>query len=272
MRQETFLNYRRFKWLWITVAALVALTGIYAVNCPVGGRSGGTTLGYTYGTLAALGIVWLMAFGLRKRSYRSSLGTVEGWLAAHVWIGLGLLLLVPLHAAFSFGCNVHTLAYLLMVVTIVSGIWGAANYSTLSGRITAHRGGVKDEVVVERIGDLEAQAEQLCRGKSDAFLRLYNDLCAPFKPSLAWILLKSRQPEVDAAAASARLSSLPDAERPDAVTMIGFLDQRLDMLRGLAEQARIKALLKIWLYVHVPVSFALCVALAVHIFSVLYLW
>ena len=86
------------------------------------------------------------------------------------------------------------------------------------------------------------------------------------------ILLKSRQPEVDAAAASARLSSLPDAERPDAVTMIGFLDQRLDMLRGLAEQARIKALLKIWLYVHVPVSFALCVALAVHIFSVLYLW
>ncbi len=272
MSQETFLNYRRFKWLWITAAALVVLTIIYAVDRPIGGRNGGTAVGYTYGTLAALGIVWLMAFGLRKRSYRSSLGTLEGWLAAHVWIGLGLLLLVPLHSGFSFSCNVHTLAYLLMVVTIVTGIWGAANYSTLSARISAHRGGAKDELVVERIQDLSDQAEQLCRGKSEAFLKLYNEFCVPFKPSLGWILLRSRQPKVDASAASGMLSGVAEGERADAVSMIGLLDQRLDMLRSLAEQARIRALLRVWLYVHVPVSFALCVALVVHIFSVFYLW
>ncbi len=270
MHQDTFLNYRRFKWLWITAAALVAMLVLYVVDNPLGGRSGGSLLGYAYGILAAVGIVWLMAFGLRKRSYHSSLGTLEGWLAAHVWIGIGLLLVVPLHAAFSFGCNVHTLAYVLMVLTILTGIWGAVNYSTLSGRITAHRGGAKDELLVERVDELQQQAGQLCAGKSDAFVRLYNEFCAPFKPSLAWMLFTSRQPVVDKKAAREMLSRLEGAEHTDAVAMIGLLDQRLDMLRELAEQARIKALLKLWLYVHVPASFALCVALIAHILSVLY--
>lgn len=271
MYQQTFLNYRRFKWLWITIAALVALFALYLIDKPIGGRSGGSLLGYAYGILAAVGIVWLMAFGLRKRAYHSSLGTLEGWLAAHVWIGIGLLLVVPLHAAFSFGCNVHTLAYVLMVLTILTGIWGAVNYSTLSGRITSHRGGAKDELLVERVDELEQQAGQLCAGKSDAFVRLYNEFCAPFRPSFAWMVLRSRQPSVDKNAAREMLSRLEGAEHTEAVAMIGLLDQRLDMLRELAEQARIKALLKLWLYVHVPVSCALCVALVAHIVSVLYL-
>ena len=51
-----------------------------------------------------------------------------------------------------------------------------------------------------------------------------------------------------------------------------YVKERLDMVRTLVEQARIKALLKVWLYVHVPVAFALCVALAIHIFSVFFFW
>lgn len=271
MQAQTFVNYRRFKWLWITAAALIVLLVLYLIDRPIGGRSGGTLLGYSYGIMAALGIVWLMMFGLRKRAYHSSLGTLEGWLAAHVWIGIWLLLVVPLHSAFSFGCNVHTLAYVLMVLTIVSGIWGAVNYSTLSGRITAHRGGAKDELVIEGMDDLQRQALQLCAGKSAAFVRLYNEFCVPFKPSLAWMLLKSRQPLVNKNAARAMLSQLEGSEHADGVAMIGFLDQRIEMLREITEQARIKALLKIWLYVHVPVACALCVALAAHILAVLYL-
>ena len=53
--------------------------------------------------------------------------------------------------------------------------------------------------------------------------------------------------------------------------MLGMLDYKRSILSGLIEQARIKALLKIWLYVHVPVSVVLCVALAVHIFAVFFL-
>jgi hypothetical protein len=35
---------------------------------------------------------------------------------------------------------------------------------------------------------------------------------------------------------------------------------------------RIKALLEVWLYVHVPATFALLAALTAHIISVFYYW
>ena len=35
-------------------------------------------MGYTFGVISALGIVWLMLFGMRKRAYASTIGTVQG--------------------------------------------------------------------------------------------------------------------------------------------------------------------------------------------------
>jgi hypothetical protein len=269
---ETFLNYRRFRWLWITLGALVLSVLIYCVDSPPGGRNGGTIVGYTFGVVATLAIVWLMVYGLRKRAYASSLGTVEGWLAAHVWIGLGLLLLVPLHAGFSFGLNVHTLAYVCMVVTILSGVWGAANYATLAGKITAHRGGAKDLTLVEQIQALAIQIDQLCAAKSEQFLALFNRFDFSFKPGLRSLLKWAEIPTVDHVAAGQMMSGIPVEEKGDAITLLGLMDQRADLARTLLEQARIKALLKIWLYIHVPVSVALCVSLAIHILSVFFFW
>jgi len=268
--QETFISYKRFRWLWITAVGLLVCTTMYALNSPVGGNNGGTALGYAFGTIAALGIALLMAYAARKRAYRSSLGTVEGWLAAHVWIGIGLILLVPLHSGFSFGLDVHTTAYVLMVGTIATGIWGAVNYSRLSGKITAHRGGATDATMLERIGELGKQAEALCAGKSEAFLQVYNAFDVALDLSLWSIIVKERHPSVNQKAAAVMLSVISDAEQRDAIAMIGLLDQRLDLIRSLLEQARIKALLKLWLYTHIPLSCALCVALAIHIVVVLF--
>ena len=271
MVQENFITYRNFKWLWFTLIALLLCTVVYIVDTPVGGPNGGTTGGYTFGIISTIGVIWLMAYGIRKRAYGSSLGTVEGWLAAHVWIGIGLLLLVPLHAGFSFGVNVHTLAYVSMVLTIVSGIWGAANYAVLSGRITAHRGGVKDLALIEQIGALNEQIEGLCVQKSEQFLALLNRFDLPFKVGLRALLKLTKLPVFDQQIVAALLTEIPESERNDAVGMLGMLDYKRSILSGLIEQARIKALLKIWLYVHVPVSVVLCVALAVHIFAVFFL-
>lgn len=272
MNQETFVNYKHYRWLWFTLVALLACLAVYLIDSPPGGRNGGTVVGYTFGGIATLAIVWLMAYGLRKRSYRSAIGTVEGWLAAHVWIGIGLLLLVPLHSGFSFGLNVHTLAYVLMVLTIVTGIWGVANYSTLSGKITAHRGESKDGVIVEQLDALSEQIEKLCANKSEAFLAILNRFDFTFRPGLWSLLRLTAVPTVDQSVASSLMQSLADGERSDAIAMLGALDQKSDLARRLLEQSRIKALLKVWLYVHVPVSVGLCVALAIHILSVFYLW
>ncbi len=272
MNDETFINYRNYRWMWGTIGALLLSLVVYVMNEPAAGRSGGSALGYVYGVVATLAIIWLMAYGLRKRSYRSSLGTVQGWLAAHIWIGIGLLFFVPLHSAFSFGLNVHTAAYLFMVLTIVTGIWGVANYATLSGKIQAHRGGAKDEALIEQIDTLTERIERLCAGKSEQFLALFNRFDFSFRPGFRALLRMYAIPVVEQPVVSAMLRTIPEMEREDAITMVGTLDQRSDLARLIIEQSRIKALLRVWLYFHVPVSVALCVTLAIHILSVFFLW
>jgi hypothetical protein len=258
--------------MWGTIGALLLSLVAYVINEPAAGRSGGSALGYAYGVIATLAIIWLMAYGLRKRSYRSSLGTVQGWLAAHVWIGIGLLFFVPLHSAFSFGLNVHTAAYLFMVLTIVTGMWGVANYATLSGKIQAHRGGAKDEALIEQIDTLTERIDRLCAGKSEQFLALLNRFDFSFQPGFRALLRMHSIPTVEQPVVSEMLRAIPEMERDDAITMVGTLDQRSDLARLIIEQSRIKALLRVWLYFHVPVSVALCVTLAIHILSVFFLW
>jgi hypothetical protein len=269
---DTFINYKRFRWLWITLTFLCLATVVYVLDRPPGGRNGGTFVGYVYGTIAAALVVWLMAYGLRKRAYSSNLGTLQGWLAAHVWIGIGLLLLVPLHSGFSFGINVHNLAYVAMAITIVSGIWGAANYATLSGKITAHRGGASDSAILEQVFDLTQQIERVCAAKSEAFLAILNRFDFTFTPGLKSLLRITPIPAVDHISAGTMVADLPEGERGDAINLLGLMDRRADLTRALLEQVRIKALLKIWLFVHVPASVVLCVALAIHIISVFFFW
>ena len=43
--------------------------------------------------------------------------------------GLSLIVIVTLHTGFQFGWNVHTLAYGLMLLVIVSGIFGIVVYA-----------------------------------------------------------------------------------------------------------------------------------------------
>jgi len=64
------------------------------------------------------------ALRIRKRSFRSTIGTAIGWLSAHVYLGLAALLIATLHSGMHFGRNVHTVAYVLMCLVTLSGCWG----------------------------------------------------------------------------------------------------------------------------------------------------
>ena len=122
MIHVNILRFREVRYAWWALGLLALSIAIYATQ---GGRvrpGGGTWQGYVLGTIGALLIVWLTMLGVRRRRYRSTLGSVEGWTSAHVWLGLALLPVATLHCAGLFGWNVHTLAYALMCVVIVSGI------------------------------------------------------------------------------------------------------------------------------------------------------
>jgi len=75
---QSFLSYRRKQYLWIAVALCGLSIAAYLVHRPRSSPNGGTWLGYTLGTIGAVLILWLTALGIRKRSYKSRLGTVQG--------------------------------------------------------------------------------------------------------------------------------------------------------------------------------------------------
>src|ERR1039457_5772782 len=128
MYQDNILSYNNFRYLKWSLILIVICVGLYLADMPPLRQGGGTWLGYTLGSLGAAIIAWLMFFGLRKRGYKSNLGAVRGWLSAHVYLGLSLVVISTLHAAFHFGWNIHTVAYVLAIAVVLSGLWGVVIY------------------------------------------------------------------------------------------------------------------------------------------------
>ena len=78
MRHYSILEYASFRWFKAAIALVAMASAAYLWHEPPLKPYGGTWLGYTLGTVGAILIVWLMAYGIRKRRYASTVGTVQG--------------------------------------------------------------------------------------------------------------------------------------------------------------------------------------------------
>lgn len=249
------------------------LTCIYLLDDPIGLPSGGSILGYAYGGIATAGILYLMYYGMRKRSYFSSRTTLLGILSAHSWIGISLLLIVPLHSAFSFGLNIHTLAYLLLCSVVFSGIWGSYLYLKLPQQLSSQRGGSKIKDLLAQLKTIEneikkksekiakEQLEQIPELKQIGVLPSIIKSC--FAPSET-INYKERYAKI--------LSECDEAGQEKMLYFITLFAKRAEILSKLKSEVRIQTMLRLWLYLHLPLSFAMLAAVAIHIFCVFYNW
>ena len=294
---QTILSYRGSRYLWWSVALCAGAILAYALDNPALPPNGGTWLGYTLGTISALLIVWLMWFGIRKRRYRSSSGTAAGWLSAHVYLGLSLIVLATLHTGFQFGWNVHTLAYVLMMLVIFSGIYGVYCYLHFPTLMTDNRGESSPDSLIRQIQDIDRQALVLASEinpethervlKSIQRTRLGGsvfDIVFGSKKSddlqglvqeAKYQQEKMEQRDVDSTMAfmASRIAKESD---DSGATMLQLTDLLIGQKERLVEQLRrdmqLKAYLDLWLYIHVPLSFALLAALIAHIVSVFFYW
>ena len=274
MRKETILNYKNFLWLWISIGLCILCTILYVLDDPIGGPNGGTYLGYALGTLGTIIILYLTWYGIRKRSYYSKLTTLKGVLASHIWLGLTLILIVPLHSGFSFGWNVHTLTYALMLGTIISGVWGVYLFRTYPFLLYSQRGGASASQLAASLYALNQELLNFINNKdrqlSKEFTDLIRRLDENLKVSFFNLFLKNRLKPIENEAMSDIVGELPRDEQSEALNLLKIIDRKRQVVKQLQEEAFAQNLIRGWLYLHLPVSIGLIVALAIHIFSVFY--
>ena len=283
-QNQSILAYKRARYLKLALWFCALAIAVYIWHEPPAvyiKPYGGTWLGYTLGTIAAVLIVWLMWLGIRKRRYRSNLGSVQGWTSAHVYLGTSLIIIATLHSAFEFGWNIHTLAYALMIIVILSGFFGVYAYLRYPEMMTGNLAGETLESLLLKIADLDRKCRKLALDLPDEInhivlkatrakprelgaggsmrqqITAINAFC-PTRAACDALLRVGGKLTIEQARINGQL--LSEMTRKSALT---------DRVR---RDLRYRALMRIWLFLHVPLSFALLAALTAHIISVFYFW
>lgn len=275
---ESFMRHARYRWLKVALGLCILATGAFLALLLLTDfrlqHAGGTWLGYTLGTVGAMLIVWLTFLGLRKRAITEGYWLLKGWTSAHVYLGLSLLVIVTLHTGFQFGWNIHTLAYSLMVIVILSGIVGVIMYVRLPRQLSENRAETTQKQMLEIIRSLDSrllEAAQPLDKKQTAIVRLSlekTDIAGGF-----WRRITNSHRNCGTRKALKRLGRIRTADRGETYHHVAELLARKDaILKRARRQIQIKALLEVWLYVHVPFTFALLAALTAHIVSVFFYW
>jgi len=274
---ESFLAHKGMRWLKVSaVLSLVTIVGYLFADAEPR-PNGGTWYGYTLGTIGAGLIVWLALLGVRKRAMTEGRWSLKAWTSAHVYLGLSLIVIATLHTGFQLGWNVHTLAYALMMLVIISGVYGIAVYALLPQQLSGNRREMTQAQMVEALAaldrQLEAAAQPLGRDEADLVIAALEQ--DPFSPGVVARLsgrYRNCRTEQALETFAGPMDGVADALDPEHERVVVLLRKRDAQLEQIRRHMRLKAMLEVWLYVHVPLTVALLAALTAHIVSVFYYW
>ncbi len=294
---DSILDYRSFRYLWISLILSIGSITAYLWHDPIGVPNGGSWLGYTLGTVGALLILWLLWFGIRKRRYASGSSSARGWLSAHVYLGTTLILVAFLHAGFQVGWNIHTLALVLMLLVIFSGFFGVYAYLRYPSLMTRNRADSTRTAMLAEIRELDQQtlqiADKVDKSIHDAILgsiqntRLGGSVWAQLRAhddggvALAKLKKAVSTPEKEGKSKSGQTmvmmvdflaNQASDAQSEQLRRLIDLVSRKRALATRVARDIQLQALMEIWLYVHVPLSLGLLGALTAHVLSVFFYW
>jgi len=295
MMYQSFLVYGKARYLFQAASVTALAVVLFVLHQSPEGRNGGTWYGYTMGTLGALLIVWLALFGVRKRSYASSVGSVEGWLSGHVYFGVALLIVATLHSAGELGWNVHSLSYVLMCIVIFSGFYGVYLYRVLPQKIAINISGRGRDEIYSQIAELGRRGQRLAAGTLPDMQTAVTsaiERTAVLPDTYQLVLGKDSSrillPATDGSGSSLtsnsnqetiltylvdQLSSSHGGEETVVLRdLIDLFTERRRLLNVLRNDNRMQSRLRAWLYIHLPVTFVLLVALTVHVITVFLYW
>jgi len=215
------------------------------------------------------GMFVLTIYNVRKKLPFLPLGKSETWLQTHIYLGFFTTLLFLIHLNFRapHGWFEIVLAWLFVLVS-GSGMVGLF-FSRVLPRRLATRGG---EVIFEKIPALrhalQAEAENLALGsdaKSPVIADFYAKRLAAFfsGPKNLWLhLAESRRP------VGALLTELDELRRFANDTERVKSEKLAVLIRekdGLDYHRALQLALRLWLFVHIPLTYGLLIFTALHI-------
>ena len=152
----------------IMVAVFTAVYAAYAMHAPEGPR-GGSALGLTFGVIGFGFMLFAALLGARKRVPTWRIGRAQAWMRGHLWLGLLSLPVILFHGGFHFGGTLTRVLMWLLIITVVSGVFGAALQHYVPRVMTTD---VKLETIYDEIGNVR----KLLREEAD---RGVEAICGP---------------------------------------------------------------------------------------------
>ncbi len=217
-------------------------------------------------------MVVLALFNARKKLPFLPLGKAETWLQIHIYLGFFTVVLLLIHLNFRLprGWFETALASLFALVS-ASGVVGLFFSRTLPRRLATRGGEVLFEKIPALRHALKAAAESLALGadaKSPFIAEFYTHRLAPFfsGPRHFWLhVCESRRPLNALIAEIDDLRRFANTAESEKIERLAALARQKD---GLDYHRALQLALKLWLFVHIPLTYGLMIFTLVHIILV----
>lgn len=276
MQRGNIFDYKNYRYFKLAVAMILLAFTAFLIFEPSIGNYGGSWLGYGLGSASTLIVLWMAWYGIRKRRYRSS-GTTQAWLSAHIYMGTALAVIVTLHSGFHFGLNIHTLAYSLLILVVVSGFFGNYTYMIYPRRMTENMGEDSLDGLLLRIAEADKLARQIALVMPDDINNTVTHACRTTSIGVGLLeQLRGYQPNCPSAMAVQKLTAmgndLPTEQRKLYRELYSIMVRRQSLVKRARQDLMYRSRLGFWLYFHLPLSIALLTAMTAHIIAVFFYW
>jgi cytochrome b561 len=236
-------------WRPIFFVLLIASTASFVYYIRREFPHGGSRFGLAYGAIGFFLCFLLAFFGIRKRWYRSTFGTVEQWMQSHIYLGILAMVILVFHAGGRFNDKVAVATLILVAIVVASGILGAILYVTVPRMLTE----VESNLTAAEIYN------QLIREDAPGWLAgwrlLFRRMRRGTKRTADWTNL---------------LALVEKDEQEEIRQLLVVSRQRKELLIRLIYQQRYKNVLESWLYIHIPFTILLLVFAIVHVAAAFY--
>jgi hypothetical protein len=187
-------------WALVAAAILVVSAVIYVLYVfgSAQGPRGGSAIGLTFGVVGFAFMIFAALLGARKRVPTWRVGRAQAWMRGHLWLGFLALPIILFHGGFHFGGTLTRVLMWLLIITVFSGVFGAALQHYIPQVMTS-------EVPLETIYDEIGHVRSLLREEAD---RAVESVCGPIG------LSKSSEAEVQRAGGFTALRAIAASAVP----------------------------------------------------------